>query len=131
MDNQQEMTPLEAVTHLFTCLQLADGRMDFEEREAWADALTELFPDHSEGRAVDFMHDASGTILLMDSFGRRNYAIRLCLNIKDHFSEEDLQNKFGPRVAALVEADGMVFSSERAMVEDIEKELGIQITLED
>jgi hypothetical protein len=105
--------------------------MDFEEREAWADALTELFPDHSEGRAVDFIHDASRTILLMDSFGRRNYAIRLCLNIKDHFSEEDLQNKFGPRVAALVEADGMVFSSERAMVEDIEKELGIQITLED
>ncbi len=40
MDNVQEMTPLEAVTHLFTCLQLADGRMDFEEREAWADALT-------------------------------------------------------------------------------------------
>ena len=47
MDNQQEMTPLEAVTHLFTCLILSDGRMDFEEREAWADALTELFPDHS------------------------------------------------------------------------------------
>ena len=131
MDNQQEMTPLEAVTHLFTCLQLADGRMDFEEREAWADALTELFPDHSEGRAVDCLHDASRTILMMDSFGRRNYAIRLCSNIKDHFSEENLQNKFGPKVASLVEADGMVFSSEKEMVEDIEKELGISIRLQD
>ena len=119
MDNVQEMTPLEAVTHLFTCLQLADGRMDFEEREAWADALTELFPD------------ASRTILMMDSFGRRNYAINLCSMIKAHFSDDDLQNKFGPRVASLVEADGMVFSSEREMVEDIEKELGITITLED
>ena len=59
MDNQQEMTPLEAVTHLFVCLILADGRMDFEEREAWADAITELFPNHTEGRAVDFMQDAS------------------------------------------------------------------------
>ena len=131
MDNQQDMTPLEAVTHLFTCLQLADGRMDFEEREAWADALTELFPDHSEGRAVDCLHDASRTILMMDSFGRRNYAIRLCSNIKDHFSEENLQNKFGPKVASLVEADGMVFSSEKEMVEDIEKELGISIRLQD
>ena len=131
MDNQQEMTPLEAVTHLFTCLILSDGRMDFEEREAWADALTELFPDHSEGRAVDCLHDASRTILMMDSFGRRNYAINLCSMIKAHFSDDDLQNKFGPRVASLVEADGMVFSSEREMVEDIEKELGITITLED
>ena len=131
MDNQQEMTPLEAVTHLFTCLILSDGRMDFEEREAWADALTELFPDHSAGRAVDFMQDASRTILMMDSFGRRNYAIRLCSNIKDHFSEENLQNKFGPKVASLVEADGMVFSSEKEMVEDIEKELGISIRLQD
>ena len=131
MDNVQEMTPLEAVTHLFACLQLADGRMDFEEREAWAAALTELFPDHSAGRAVDFMQDASRTILIMDSFGRRNYAINLCSMIKAHFSDDDLQNKFGPRVASLVEADGMVFSSEREMVEDIEKELGITITLED
>jgi hypothetical protein len=131
MDNQQEMTPLEAVTHLFTCLILSDGRMDFEEREAWADALTELFPDHSAGRAVDFMQDASRTILMMDSFSRRNYAIRLCSNIKDHFSEENLQNKFGPKVASLVEADGMVFSSEKEMVEDIEKELGISIRLKD
>ena len=131
MDNQQEMTPLEAVTHLFTCLILSDGRMDFEEREAWADAITELFPDHSAGRAVDFMQDASRTILMMDSFSRRNYAINLCSMIKAHFSDDDLQNKFGPRVASLVEADGMVFSSEREMVEDIEKELGITITLED
>ena len=131
MDNQQEMTPLEAVTHLFVCLILADGRMDFEEREAWADAITELFPNHTERRAVDFMQDASRTILMMDSFGRRNYAINLCSMIKAHFSDDDLQNKFGPRVASLVEADGMVFSSEREMVEDIEKELGITITLED
>lgn len=131
MNHEQEMTPLEAVTHLLTCLQLADGRMDFEEREAWADAISELFPDHTEGRAVEFMQDASRSILLMDSFGRRNYAIGLCSMIKRHFSEDDLQNKFGPRVASLVEADGMVFSSEKEMVEDIENELGIKITLVD
>jgi hypothetical protein len=131
MDNLKDMTPMEAVTHLFTCLILADGRMDFEEREAWADAITDLFPDHTERRAVEFMQDASRTILLMDSFGRRNYAVGLCSTVKTHFSDGDLQNKFGPQVAALVEADGMVFSSEKEMVVDIEKELGISITLED
>ena len=131
MDNQQEMTPLEAVTHLFVCLLLADNKMDFEEREAWSEAITELFPDHSEGRAVEFMQDAARLVLMLDSFGRRNYAINLCAEIKAHYSEDDLQNKFGPKVASLVEADGMVLSSEKEMVEDIEKELGISITLQE
>ncbi len=131
MKTPNEMTPLEAVTHLFTCLSLADGKMDFVERESWANAVTELFPDHAEDRAMQFLQDASRALLAMDSLSRRNYAIRLCSNIKKHFTEEDLQNKFGPKVAALVEADGMVFSSEKEMVADIEKELGIEITLAD
>lgn len=131
MNQQNEMTPLEAVTHLFTCLILADGRMDFEERESWAEAISDLFPDHSPDRALEFLQDATRALLAMDSFSRRNYAIRISSKIKDHFSQEDLQNKFGPKVAALVKADGMVFSSEKEMVADIEKELGIQIKLEE
>ncbi len=131
MKKPNEMTPLEAVTHLLTCLQLADGKMDFEERESWANAITELFPDHSQDRAMEFLQDASRALLAMDSFSRRNYAIRLCSNIKKYFTEEELQNKFGPKVAALVEADGMVFSSEKEMVADIEKELDIEIILKD
>jgi len=124
-----EMTPLEAVTHLLTCLQLADGKMDFEERESWANAITELFPEHAKDRAMQFLQDASRALLAMDSFSRRNYAIRLCSKIKEIYPEDDLQNIFGPKVAQLVEADGMVFSSEKEMVADIEKELGIEIRL--
>lgn len=129
MKQQNEMTPIEAVTHLFTCLILADGRMDFEERESWAEAISDLFPDQSPDRALEFLQDATRALLAMDSFSRRNYAIRISSKIKNYFSMEDLQNKFGPKVAELVEADGMVFSSEKEMVADIEKELGIEITL--
>jgi len=131
MKQQNEMTPIEAVTHLFTCLILADGRMDFEERESWAEAISDLFPDQSSVGALEFLQDATRALLAMDSFSRRNYAIRVCSKIIKHFSPEDLQNKFGPKVAELVEADGMVFSSEKEMVKDIENELGIEITLTD
>jgi len=53
------MTPLELVTHLITCLKLADGRMDYEEREAWANALSDLFPEHDPERAVSILQSAS------------------------------------------------------------------------
>ncbi len=131
MDPNNEMTPMEAVTHLFTCLILADGRMDFEERESWANVISELFPDHSPDRALQFLQDATHALLAMDSFSRRNYAVRVSSIIKDYFSQEVLQNKFGPRVADLVQSDGMVFSSEKEMVEDIENTLGIKIHLEE
>jgi len=29
------MSPIEAVTHLCSSIQLADGQADFEERESW------------------------------------------------------------------------------------------------
>ena len=41
------LTPLELVTHLFSCMQIADNQIDWEEKEVWADSLTELFPDHT------------------------------------------------------------------------------------
>ncbi|SVA66486.1 uncharacterized protein METZ01_LOCUS119340, partial [marine metagenome] len=41
------LTPLELVTHLFSCLQIADNQIDWEEKEVWADTLSALFPDHT------------------------------------------------------------------------------------
>lgn len=131
MNEQVEMSPLEAVTHLFTCLNLADGRIEFEERESWANAISDLFPEHSPDRAMKFLQDATRALLAMDTLARRNYAIRLCSVIKKHFDDDALQNQLGPKVALVVKADGMVFSNEMEMVSDIEKELEIKIRLED
>jgi len=47
------LTPLELVTHLFSCMQIADNQIDWEEKEVWADTLTELFPDHTPDRAQE------------------------------------------------------------------------------
>ncbi len=39
------MTPLEQVTDLLVCLQLADNRIDYSEKEARNATLKRLFPD--------------------------------------------------------------------------------------
>lgn len=130
-NNEHTMTPLEAVTHLFTCLKLADGKIVFAERESWADAISDLFPNHSPDRAMEFLQDATRALLAMDSLDRKNYAIHLCSYVKKYFSEDELQRKVGPKIADIVEADNMVFSSEKDMIRDIEQELGIHIKLAD
>ena len=41
--NPNNMTPLQAVTHLCACVQLSDGDADFEEREAWLNGIFNIF----------------------------------------------------------------------------------------
>ena len=52
------MSPLEAVTHLCASIQLADGKLDYEERSAWIDAIRQLFPEFREERADKFLKEA-------------------------------------------------------------------------
>ena len=66
------LTPLELVTHLFSCMQIADNQIDWEEKEVWADSLTELFPDHTPERAQEILQKAYQTILPLDNYGRKN-----------------------------------------------------------
>ena len=54
----ENMTPIEAVTHLCASIQLADGQADYQEREAWVNAVSELFPEFSEERADRFLNEA-------------------------------------------------------------------------
>ena len=62
------LTPLELVTHLFSCLQNADNQIDREEKEVWADTLSALFPDHTPDHAQEVLQIAYQTILPMDNF---------------------------------------------------------------
>lgn len=121
-----ELTPLELVTHLITCLELADGRMDFEEREAWADVITELFPEHSPERAVEILQTASQSILEMNSAGRMHYAVQVCEQLKEHYSDDELKDTIFPAVQSIAEADGMVLSSESEMLSTIVESFGIK-----
>lgn len=119
------LTPLELLTHLITCLELADGRMDFEEREAWADALSDLFPEHNPERAVEILQSASQKILEQNSMERMQYASAVCVALKSHYSEEDLAGKVYPKLVSIAEADGMVLSSESEMLRAIKSSFGI------
>ena len=57
-NHPENMTPIEAVTHLCASIQLADGQADYHEREAWVHAVSELFPEFSEERADRFLNEA-------------------------------------------------------------------------
>ena len=50
-----DMTPLEQVTDLLVCLQLADNRIDYSEKEARNATLKRLFPDYNLGHAENAM----------------------------------------------------------------------------
>jgi hypothetical protein len=82
------LTPLELVTHLFSCLQFADNQIDWEEKEVWADTLSALFPDHTPDRAQEILRSAYQTILPMDNFERKNHLIAICKKLKNHYSQE-------------------------------------------
>ncbi len=123
------LTPLELVTHLFSCLQIADNQIDWEEKEVWADTLSALFPDHTPDRAQEILQSAYQTILPMDNFGRKNHLIAICKKLKDHYSKEELQNELGPKITELINADGMVLTAEVDSATIVAEKLGITIDI--
>ena len=123
------LTPLELVTHLFSCLQIADNQIDWEEKEVWADTLSALFPDHTPDHAQKVLQIAYQTILPMDNFGRKNHIIAVCNKLKDHYSKEQLQNELAPKITELIDADGMVLSAEVDSAAVVAEELGIIIDI--
>ena len=46
INDPNNMSPLEAVTHLFASIQIADQQASYEEKESWINAITKLFPEH-------------------------------------------------------------------------------------
>ena len=125
------LTPLELVPHLICCMQIADNQIDWEEKEVWADALTELFPDHTPDRAQEILQTAYQIILPLDNYGRKNHLIAVCKELKNHYNQQTLQNELAPIITELIDADGMVLSAEVDLAVVIENELGIQIEITD
>ncbi len=68
-----DMSPLEAVTHLFAAIQIADQQASFEEKESWINAITTLFPEHSSERAENFFSQAHETLSSHNPSDRNMY----------------------------------------------------------
>ena len=122
------MSPIEAVTHLCAAIQLADGKADFEERESWMGAITELFPEFSEERADRFLNEANQELGQKTGPEKMNYTIDVLNRIKTLLSTEQIQI-LGPKIAELIEADGIVMTAEMEIAKLVESQLGISISV--
>ena len=128
-NNPLDMSPLEAVTHLCASIQLADGQLDHQEREEWIVAVTELFPEFSEDRADNFLIEAQTTINQLNSSEKKQHLKEVLRRIKALLTSDQI-NHLSSKIANLIEADGIIMTSEIEMASMIEKELGITISLD-
>ena len=129
-NSPSDMSPLEVVTHLCVAIQLADGQLDYDEREEWIAAVTELFPEFSEDRADNFLVEAQTTINQLNSSEKNQHLKEVLDRIKTLLTNDQINN-LSSKVANLIEADGIIMTSEIEIASMIEKELGITISLDE
>jgi len=129
-NNPSDMSPLEAVTHLCASIQLADGQLDYQEREEWIVAVTELFPEFSEDRADNFLVEAQTTINQLNSSEKKQHLKEVLRRIKTLLTIDQITH-LSSKIANLIEADGIIMTSEIEMASMIEKELSITISLDE
>jgi len=129
INEPSDMSPLEAVTHLFAAIQIADQQASFEEKESWINAITTLFPEHSYERAENFFSQAHETLSSHNPSDRNIYIQSTLTRIKALLSDDQVKS-LGPLIADIVEADGIVMTSELEIVSLSEKILGISIEVE-
>ena len=104
--------------------------MDHEEREEWVVAVTELFPEFSEDRADNFLVEAQTTINQLNS-SEKNQHLKEVLDRIKTLLEDDQITTLSIKIANLIEADGIIMTSEIEIASMIEKELGVTITLDE
>jgi uncharacterized tellurite resistance protein B-like protein len=129
-NNPSNMSPIEAVTHLCASIHLADGQADYEERESWVNAISELFPEFSEERADRFLNEAYQVLGQKADDEKMNYITSVLNRIKTLLSAEQIQG-LGPKIAELIEADGIVMTAEMEIAKLVETQLGISISVND
>ena len=125
-----EMSPLEAVTHLFAAVQLSDQQTGYEERESWLKAISEMFPDFSQERAENYINDAYKALNQKKGTSRTQYTIAVLNRIKNLLDDGQI-TEIGPRISHLIKADGIIMSAEMEISQLIESHLGISIYIED
>ena len=128
VNQPKDMSPLEAVTHLCAAIQLADGQTNYEEKEPWLSTIKELFPDFSENRAERFLMDAQTIINKKVGNEKINYVIDVSVRIRSLLNDDQIKT-LAPKIANIIEADGMVMTSETDIAKVIEDQLGINIAI--
>ena len=128
VNNPENMSPLESVTHLFAAIQIADQQASYEEKESWIRAISKLFPEHSSDRAENFFNQAHSVLASQSSSDKQQYLRSVLERINSLLSKEQIDS-LGPMIADIVEADGIVMTSEMEIVYLVEEILGIKINV--
>ena len=130
INQPEDMSPLESVTHLFAAIQLVDQDASYEERISWSRSIAELFPELSIDRAENFLNEAYQVLNGQTSSDRSDYLVRLLGRINTLLSPDQI-NSMGPKIADLIEADGIVMTSEMEIAKLIETRLNIKISIDE
>ena len=130
INQPEEMSPLEAVTHLFAAIQIADQQASYEEKESWVNAISKLFPENSSERSEKYYSQAHKVLSLQNNEQRFTYIQSTLKRIKALLSKDQIDS-IGPMIADIVEADGIVMTSEMDIVSLAEKTLDIKIEIEE
>ena len=128
VNNPENMSPLESVTHLFAAIQIADQQASYEEKESWIRAISKLFPEHSSDRSENFFNQAHSVLASQSSSDKQQYLRSVLERINSQLSKQQI-NSLGPMIADIVEADGIVMTSEMEIVYLVEEILGIKINV--
>ena len=123
-----DMTPLQAVTHLCACIQLSDGDANFEEKNAWLNGVSKLFPSFSEERADKFLNEAHVYINNSNQENLIAYTKMVLVRIKEVLNTDQISG-LEPILKSLVEADGIVMTSEAKIVDLVENYLSINLNI--
>lgn len=130
INQPEDMSPLESVTHLFAAIQLVDQDANYDERISWSRSIAELFPELSMDRAENFLNESYQVLSGQTSSDRSDYLVRLLDRINTLLSPEQI-NSMGPKIADLIEADGIVMTSEMEIAKLIETRLNIKISIDE
>ena len=130
INQPDEMSPLEAVTHLFAAIQIADQQASYEEKESWVNAISKLFPENSSERSEKYYSQAHKALSLQNNEKRLAYIQSVLKRIKALLSKDQIDS-IGPLIADIVEADGIVMTSEMDIVSLAEEALDIKIEIEE
>ena len=130
INQPEEMSPLEAVTHLFAAIQIADQQASYEEKESWVNAISKLFPENSSERSEKYYLQAHKALSLQNNEQRLAYIQSTLKRIKALLSKDQIDS-IGPLIADIVEADGIVMTSEMDIVSLAEEALDINIEIEE
>ena len=130
INQPEDMSPLESVTHLFAAIQLVDQDANYDERISWSRSIAELFPELSMDRAENYLNESYQVLSGQTSSDRSDYLVRLLDRINTLLSPEQI-NSMGPKIADLIEADGIVMTSEMEIAKLIETRLNIKISIDE